>query len=82
MQDIRDYRNHMTHGRLSPVIIEGNKIYVPKISKQNDYLDWRIITDSINTSTSKPDFDYLDNVLEDAWETTITSFEKEWVNII
>lgn len=48
LQHIRNYRNHLVHGRLSPRLDS----YFPKIGKQNDYLDWRRIT-QLNSSQSQ-----------------------------
>jgi len=81
LQEIRDYRNHLTHGRMSPSILNPNKIFVPKIENENDYLDWRLITDWNQNTAKQADFDSLDNVLRCAWNDTINYFENQWQKI-
>lgn len=80
LQDIRDYRNHLTHGRMSPSIMVTGKMKVPKISKQDNYLDWRIITDG-NPLTTPSDFDDPDIIMQDAWDRTLTYLETQWSRI-
>lgn len=82
--DIRNYRNHLTHGRLSPIKKFPPKILIPKIGFENKYLDWRLITDwnhSFDTN-SIDDFDSLENILDYAWQETIKYLESEWQKII
>lgn len=83
LQDIRGYRNHLTHGRMSPNIKEIPKILLPKIGFENAYLDWRLVTDwnSIISASTKADFDSLDNILSDALKRTLDYFEAEWQKI-
>lgn len=84
LQDIRDYRNHLTHGRMSPSIQSPPKVLLPKIGFENAYLDWRLITDWSSTASGAilADFDTLENILNDAWIRTIQYFETEWQKII
>lgn len=83
LQDIRDYRNHLTHGRMSPSIQTHSKALLPKIGLENDYLDWRLVTDwnSSKATSAQADFDTLDSILTDAWKRTIQYFETEWNKI-
>ena len=60
-----------------PQIQGPGKVYLPKISRENAYLDWRIITDGVPLSI-KSDVDTLDNILATAWKTSIAYFEAEW----
>ena len=52
LQHIYFYRNHLIHGRLTPrmlpPIASGTPIQIPKVGKETDYLDWRILTDPTN----------------------------------
>ena len=41
LDDIRQYRNHLTHGRIAPKMIHNSKIYMPKIGSEFKFLDWR-----------------------------------------
>lgn len=84
LQDIRDYRNHLAHGRMSPSIQNNTKILLPKIGFENTYLDWRLVTDwnSAKADKSILDFDTLENILNDAWKKTVKYLEIEWQRII
>jgi hypothetical protein len=84
LQDIRDYRNHLTHGRMSPNIHLKPKILIPKIGFETAYLDWRLVTDwnSKNLTSIIADFDSLDVILTDAWKRTLHYLESEWQKII
>ena len=81
LKDIREYRNHITHGRISPSFLQQDKVFLTKIGKEILYLDWRIITDSYPSVQVVADFDSIDNILSYAWKTTLTYFEAEWNNI-
>ncbi len=81
LQDIREYRNHITHGRMSPSILQQGKVLLPKIGLEIIYLDWRIITDNYPSSQVVSDFDSLDKILSSAWLATLAYFEAEWKNI-
>ncbi len=81
LNTIREYRNHLAHGRLSPHFGNGNKVYAPKMGKENNYLNWRIVIDWKLSNVVHEDFDSLDNILEKAWKETISYFEIEWQKI-
>jgi hypothetical protein len=84
MQNIRDYRNHLTHGRMAPSIQSPPKVLLPKIGLENNYLDWRLVTDW-NTSAAQRallNFDTLDNLLTDAWKKTLQYLETEWQKLV
>lgn len=76
LQDIRNYRNHLTHGRMLPQIPKNGKVFLPGISQENNYLDWRIVTDGL--SLIPADFCSLDNILSNAWSITLPYLESEW----
>lgn len=75
LKDIRQYRNHLAHGRITPKKIQNSKIYMPKIGYESKFLDWRTLNelDMINT-----DFESIDVIANIAWGRTICYFEKEW----
>lgn len=82
LQDIRDYRNHMLHGLLLPSLV-GKKINLPKIGRENKYLDWRLITDPINNpGLDTYDLVPADEILKEAWDKTLSYFEKKWKEIL
>lgn len=80
LKKIRNYRNHIAHGRILPGVFNPPKMHVPKIGMESSYLDWRLITDGYNNSISN-DFDSLDNVLKNAWEDTLNYFKNEWLKL-
>lgn len=84
LKDIRNYRNHLTHGRMSPSIQSPPKVLLPKIGFENSYLDWRLVTDwnQATATTAQADFDSLDNILTYAWKKTTQYLETEWQKII
>ena len=79
LQPIRDYRNHLVHGRISPAVIVGSTQYVPAIGKEGAYFDWRAITQHptpaslVGTDLAQPPV-----VLDDAWRSTIGYLEAAW----
>lgn len=83
LQEIRDYRNHLTHGRMSPSIQSQSKILLPKIGMEINYLDWRLVTDwdSSRAEIAQADFDTLEIILANAWERTIKYLNDEWGKI-
>lgn len=81
LQSIRNYRNHLTHGRISPTVQNIDKVYLPKIGNENNYLDWRLVTDGYSAQTIISDFDTLDKILQGAWKNTVDYFETEWTNL-
>lgn len=82
LQNLRDYRNSLIHGRLLPRIIDGSRLCLPEIGKVNLYLDWRIITDpSNNPGLDKAHFISVLNISEFAWKETVNYLESNWKNL-
>ncbi|WP_373548504.1 hypothetical protein [Haliscomenobacter sp.] len=75
--DIRNYRNTIAHGRVLPSTRKNNKIMLPNIGKEQNYLDWRLLTDG-NGSINNNDFDIIDEILRYAWTETIQYCSDEW----
>jgi len=75
LQLIRDYRNHLIHGRLTPSVIGGDH-YFPRIGLEKKYLDWRSVTQ--NPSLNSADFDTGRNILNAAWSDTLDYLENSW----
>lgn len=83
LQYLRDYRNKMLHGRISPkIIIIGSyeRYRVPKFGKEKLYLDWRKVTHASIGAGGKVrnDFDAPNNLLDKAWEDSLQYLEKNW----
>jgi len=82
LQNVRDYRNSLIHGRLLPGIIDGDRLCLPEIGKANSYLDWRLITElSPEREEYKKDFISVLNILKSAWNETIGYLENNWKNL-
>ncbi|MBI4715686.1 MAG: hypothetical protein HY760_07110, partial [Nitrospirae bacterium] len=54
LQDIRDYRNKLLHGRTPPVIIDQNGMRLPGVAKVDQYSDWRHVTDPAKAASLRP----------------------------
>lgn len=79
LQNLRDYRNSLVHGRLLPGIIDGNRLCLPEMGKVEMYLDWRIITDPTNNpGLDKNHFISVLRILESAWNETVGYLENNW----
>lgn len=78
LQDIRDYRNHFTHGRILPTLQSNGKVFAPKIGKEIAYLDWRLITDGYSHQAIITDFDSIEKILNYTWTTSLAYFESKW----
>lgn len=80
LQNIRDYRNHLVHGRMSPGIT-ANTYYYPAIGKEEKYFDWRIVTSS-NRWVSEIGITLLPSldIVKQAWDKTLAYFKTNWTN--
>jgi len=77
LQSIKDYRNHLIHGRMTPSII-NSEIYLPRIGFENKYFDWRLITDPTKVTYSVKDFMSAREILRKAWIDSIKYLNVEW----
>jgi hypothetical protein len=79
LQNIRDYRNNLIHGRMLPGIFINNMMYLPKIGRELSYFDWRKVTD-IPGPYQLPlnDFASPTEILTTAWVDTMTYIETRW----
>lgn len=78
LQDIRDYRNNLMHGRTMPGIGIGSLICVPIIGRELQYLDWRRVTGIAPTSLPVHDFAVPTAILTDAWNRTVAYIQAKW----
>ena len=76
LQDIRDYRNQLVHGRNSPMIISGGDIKIPKLGKQKQYFDWRYVTSANKPPTG--DFDSPTKLYNAFFAATVAYIENSW----
>lgn len=87
MQWLRDYRNRILHGRITPaVLVIGSypRYRVPKFGQETNYLDWRKVTSSSVGSGGRVrnDFDAPNNLLHDAWSKTLEYLETNWAAMV
>lgn len=76
LQDIRDYRNSLVHGRTLPGIGSPQGILVPKIGKETSYFDWRLVT--ATATLPHTDFDKPAVIMKTAFDRTVAYFESKW----
>jgi hypothetical protein len=78
LQGIRDYRNHLIHGRMLPSVA-AETYYFPSIGNENQYFDWRAITAS-NAWQAEigKTIQTGHQVAQSAWEETLAYFRAEW----
>lgn len=82
LQDIRNYRNNLVHGRITSSIIDKD-CYVPKIGLENKYFDWRLVTDNPRVrELIGTDFIASNELLEGAWNQTIGYIEENWIHYL
>ena len=79
LQDIRDYRNKLLHGRMPPAIAHSSEYWLPSLPKVDTYCDWRTVT-SPGRAVALPAGDFVDcsTILLDSWTETLTYMEAEW----
>jgi hypothetical protein len=80
LQELRNYRNHLIHGRMLPGII--NQIqYFPKIGLERKYFDWRLITDpNNNPGLNGSDLASARDILLIVWYEALAYLENSWHN--
>lgn len=76
LQNIRDYRNNLVHGRTAPAIVANGIVHVPKIGKELAYFDWRLVTGVSNPPIG--DFDTPQAILQGAFDQSVAYFESAW----
>jgi len=74
LQVIRDYRNHLVHGRTPPGF--GNQY--PKIGKESSYFDWRKVTGVSTQPTAG--FSPATEIHDLAFDQTVDYFENQWTS--
>jgi hypothetical protein len=78
LQNIRDYRNNLAHGRMLPLIVT-DRLRLPKIGIEDTYFDWRKVTDPQNTpGYNEIDFVPIKSILEQAWLETRDFVNQKW----
>jgi hypothetical protein len=79
LQDVRDYRNKLLHGRTPPAIIRSGVISLPSIGVVDRYCDWRTVTNPGAVSrVPEGDFQPTSMLLNCAWQHTVDYLERMW----
>ena len=82
LQTMRDYRNHLVHGRLTPGII-GVSFYLPKIGLESQYFDWRKVTNNPKVhSLVGVELVAPPQILADAWKQTLGYLNSTWAKYL
>jgi hypothetical protein len=77
LQDIRDYRNKLMHGRTPPALVDPRGLKLPAMRKVDQYCDWRLITGP-GSASNLSDFDLASSLLDSSWRSTIGYLEASW----
>jgi hypothetical protein len=79
LQDIREYRNMLIHGRARPWLVDAGGMRLPAIVAVDKYCDWRTVTDPSKATAIPPsDFQYAHIILQQAWSDTVKYLEAMW----
>ena len=87
LTDIREYRNHLTHGRAQAgLTVEGHEhegLFFPRVGRENEYQDWRKATEKV-TSPEKllMDFDTGNSIANQAWRRVVDYLQTEWAGML
>lgn len=78
LQKLRDFRNHLIHGRMLPGLM-GITYLLPQVGTESNYFDWRKMTDpannpGLNTSDLLPIY----SILSSAWLEVIGYLNDQW----
>lgn len=80
LQQIRDYRNKLVHGRTPPGLrTTTGTVLLPAFGLVDKYCDWRTVT-AADAPGRIPagDFEPVSAILEKAWGETVRYFERAW----
>jgi hypothetical protein len=80
LQDIRDYRNNLMHGRTVPGVFSNGSLRVPVIGREPQYLDWRRITALAPNALPLHDFAEPGDILNGAWNRAIVYIQARWTS--
>jgi hypothetical protein len=64
------------HGRTPPGIVVDGVVTVPKLGKQRQYFDWRLVTDAAALPVAE--FDSPVNLFFSFFTTTVNYIENSW----
>ena len=78
LQDVRDYRNHLIHGGLYSKLMVDQVLHVPKIGKEQHYVDWRVVREHPSPASLVGDFVPALDVLKETWTKTVQYLERAW----
>jgi hypothetical protein len=82
LQNIRDYRNRLVHGRMLPFALRQvapgkQEVLVPKIGQESAYQDWRVVTQA-NWGTLVTDLEGAQPVAIAAWNEVVKYCNDQW----
>jgi len=83
LQQLRDYRNHLIHGRLTPSDESSVQLLVPNFGSEEKYYDWRLITNPTkNPGLNSADLKSSNEILNQAWQDAIIYLESNWKTVL
>lgn len=83
LQDIRDYRNRLVHGRVFMSLIDGltGVTYFPRIGRERAYIDWRTVVNNPNPRAVILEYASGHDIVEEAWRRVLAYLETSWQTI-
>ncbi len=80
LQDIRDYRNRLVHGRVFMSLFDPRSglTYFPRIGHEQGYIDWRTVIRHPSPKAVVLDYASGHDILEDAWRRVLVHVETSW----
>lgn len=81
--DLLNYRNRLVYGRMAIAFgMNWNAPRCPRIGAEGRYVDWRSANGPIEPSAKSADFDYTNNIADDAWRRTLVYLEHYWRSVL
>ena len=80
LQQIRDYRNKLVHGRTPPALRQPNgPMLLPAMGFVDNYCDWRTVTSpGAPGRIPEGDFEPVPIILDKAWHETVRYLQQAW----
>ena len=80
LQDLRDYRNRLVHGRMFMSIVDSRTgiTHFPRIGRERKYIDWRSVAHHPNPFVILRDYASGHEILEETWLRVVTYLESNW----
>ncbi len=83
LQEIKNYRNFLVHGRILPGLVKERNFCLPKIGEEKEYFDWRKITNPENRlKLNLDDFVPIVDILNISWVKVLEYINLQWNKVL